>query len=60
VLIPIIKNTDGSTNWTGGACEQACQRLSYAAAPVVVIGLVPRGHVAQAIAAAIPGFAVLG
>jgi RNA polymerase sigma-70 factor, ECF subfamily len=38
-------------------CARAHQRLTRAAAAVVVLGLVPRAHVAQALAAAVPGFA---
>lgn len=38
-------------------CARAHQRLTRAAAAVVVLGLVPRAHVAQALASAVPGFA---
>jgi RNA polymerase sigma-70 factor, ECF subfamily len=38
-------------------CARAHQRLTRAAAAVVVLGLVPRAHVAQALASTVPGFA---
>ena len=37
-------------------CARAHQRLNRVAAAVVVLGLVPRAHVAQALASAVPGF----
>jgi RNA polymerase sigma factor (sigma-70 family) len=41
-------------------CRRAQQRLTRVAAAAVVLGLVPHAHVAQALAATIPGFAAAG
>lgn len=41
-------------------CRRAQQRLTRVAAAAAVLGLVPHAHVAQALAATIPGFAVAG
>lgn len=41
-------------------CRRAHERLTRIAAAAVVLGLVPRVHVAQALAATVPGFAAGG
>jgi RNA polymerase sigma factor (sigma-70 family) len=41
-------------------CGRAQQRLTRVAAAAVVLGLVPHAHVAQALAAGVPGFAAAG
>jgi RNA polymerase sigma-70 factor (ECF subfamily) len=41
-------------------CSHAWQRLTRVAAAAVVLGLVPHAHVAQALAATVPGFAAAG
>jgi RNA polymerase sigma factor (sigma-70 family) len=41
-------------------CRRAQQRLTRVAAAAVALGLVPHAHVAQALAATVPGFGVAG
>jgi RNA polymerase sigma-70 factor (ECF subfamily) len=45
---------------TCSGCSRAQQRLTRIAAAAVVLGLVPHAHVAQALAASVPGFTVAG
>lgn len=42
---------------TCAGCSRAYRRLTRVAAAAVVLGIVPRAHVAQALAASVPGFA---
>jgi RNA polymerase sigma factor (sigma-70 family) len=45
---------------TCSGCSRAQQRLTRIAAAAVVLGLLPHAHVAQALAASVPGFTVAG